>query len=97
MRTEDREGGEVIIKCKCGSYAINDHMHGRVRGVDLGLCDVCYWRKRAEAYRAAITALMPFLMEDYEDDKYGCLDLERKAAIELAIAASNTEAKDVTR
>lgn len=35
--------------CKrCGSYAINDHHHGRERGVDLDLCDVCYWRKRAE-------------------------------------------------
>ena len=35
--------------CKrCGSYAINPHAHGRERSVDLHLCDVCYWRKRAE-------------------------------------------------
>ena len=36
-------------QCKtCGSYAINPHCHGREAGVDLDLCDVCYWRKRAE-------------------------------------------------
>ena len=33
--------------CKCGSYAINHHCHGR-DGSDGDLCDVCYWRKRAE-------------------------------------------------
>ena len=35
-------------KCKqCGSYAINPHLHGRKENVDIDLCDVCYWRKRA--------------------------------------------------
>lgn len=35
-------------QCKrCGSYAINHHSHGR-DGSDGDLCDVCYWRKRAE-------------------------------------------------
>lgn len=35
-------------KCKnCGSYAINHHAHGR-DGSDGHLCDVCYWRMRAE-------------------------------------------------
>lgn len=34
--------------CKrCGSYAINNGAHGR-DGSDRDLCDVCYWRKRAE-------------------------------------------------
>ena len=34
--------------CKtCGSYAINPGKHGR-DDMDLDLCDVCYWRKRAE-------------------------------------------------
>ena len=33
----------------CGSYAINDRAHGREAGVDLDLCDVCYWRKRSDA------------------------------------------------
>lgn len=40
-------------QCKCGSYAINPHCHGRESGVDLNLCDVCYWRTRAEAAKAA--------------------------------------------
>ena len=35
-------------KCiKCGSYAINHGLHGR-DGIDPDLCDVCYWRKRAD-------------------------------------------------
>lgn len=33
---------------KCGSQAINHNCHGR-DGSDGDLCDVCYWRKRAEA------------------------------------------------
>lgn len=32
---------------RCGSHAINHHLHGR-DGSDGELCDVCYWRKRAE-------------------------------------------------
>jgi hypothetical protein len=32
----------------CGSYAVNPEHHGRTYGVDLDLCDVCYWRKRAQ-------------------------------------------------
>ena len=36
--------------CKrCGSYAINNKEHGR-DGEDAHLCDVCYWRKRAEKW-----------------------------------------------
>lgn len=35
-------------KCKrCYSYAVNHHCHGR-DGSDPDLCDVCYWRTRAE-------------------------------------------------
>lgn len=34
---------------RCRSYAINHHLHGR-DGSDGDLCDVCYWRKRAESY-----------------------------------------------
>jgi hypothetical protein len=37
------------MTCKrCGSFAINHHCHGR-DGTDKDLCDVCFWRKRAEA------------------------------------------------
>jgi hypothetical protein len=32
---------------RCLSFAINHHCHGR-DGSDPDLCDVCYWRKRAE-------------------------------------------------
>lgn len=32
----------------CGSHAINPGQHGRTEGVDLDLCDVCYWRKMAQ-------------------------------------------------
>jgi len=36
------------MKCsRCGSYAINHNSHGR-DGSDPDLCDVCYWRKRAD-------------------------------------------------
>lgn len=34
-------------QCKCGSWAINLHLHGR-DGSDDDLCDVCYWSTRAE-------------------------------------------------
>jgi hypothetical protein len=33
---------------RCGSQAINPHMHGRVEGLYLDLCDVCYWRNEVE-------------------------------------------------
>lgn len=33
---------------ECGSSAINQTLHGREPGVDLHLCDVCYWRIRAQ-------------------------------------------------
>lgn len=36
-------------RCRlCRSYAINPHMYDREPGVDLDLCDVCYWKTRAE-------------------------------------------------
>lgn len=51
-------------QCKiCGSFAICPGHHGRTEGVDLDLCDVCYWRKRAftddelEIIRQAFRAL----------------------------------------
>jgi ribosome-binding protein aMBF1 (putative translation factor) len=42
------------MKCRvCGSYAINHHCHGR-DGSDADLCDVCYWRERAESLRSTL-------------------------------------------
>jgi len=41
------------MTCKrCYSHAINHHCHGR-DGSDKDLCDVCFWRKRAEAATGA--------------------------------------------
>lgn len=40
--------------CKCGSFGINPNLHGREKDVDLDLCDVCYWRRRAETAQATI-------------------------------------------
>lgn len=47
-------------KCtKCGSYAINHHLHGR-DGSDVDLCDVCFWQKRApEAASAGGSSPIP--------------------------------------
>lgn len=56
-------------KCKqCGSYAINDHLHGREKGKDLDLCDVCYWRKK---YFEVSTDILPLLnpWRDAEKEK----------------------------
>jgi hypothetical protein len=45
-------------KCKnCGSYAISPNLHGRKPGVDMDLCDVCYWRKRAEVISTELGAI----------------------------------------
>ena len=45
-------------RCKeCGSWAINPHLHGRDPRADLDLCDVCYWRKRAESLAEEIKEL----------------------------------------
>ena len=40
----------TVRRCctRCRSGAINPSDHGRTDGVDLDLCDVCYWRKRAQ-------------------------------------------------
>jgi len=35
--------------CKiCGSHAINPGQNGRAIGVNEHLCDVCYWKNRAD-------------------------------------------------
>ena len=53
-------------KCACGSYAINPSQHGREEGVDLDLCDVCYWRKRAELIQPLIPEGFDYWDEDPE-------------------------------
>jgi hypothetical protein len=50
------------MACKnCGSYAINHHCHGR-DGSDPDLCDVCYWRVRAERLRKIEAAAQNLLV-----------------------------------
>lgn len=45
-------------KCsQCYSYAINLGIDGRDRITDTNLCDVCYWRKRAETAEARVAEL----------------------------------------
>lgn len=62
------------MKCKCGSYAINPHLHGR-DNTNLDLCDVCYWRKRANSLKAveAITTeigtIIDFIETDYRRNR----------------------------
>ena len=41
----------IMNQCQCGSY---QNQHGRDLGVDLDLCDVCYWRKRANNLKSFI-------------------------------------------
>lgn len=52
--------GIKMSKCKnCDSYAINPNADGR-DNTDLDLCDVCYWRKRAEIYKEFCIELTGF-------------------------------------
>lgn len=53
-------------KCKCGSFAINPHLHGRDDS-DKGLCDVRYWRKRANSLQQRTKTKMPTLKECQEE------------------------------
>lgn len=47
------------MTCKsCGSCAINHHLHGR-DGSRPDLCDVCYWRAKAEELRVALSFVTP--------------------------------------
>jgi len=78
------------MKCKeCGSHAINRHLHGR-DGSDLDLCDVCYWRKRANAIqRPGCVATAHWGACDtcrYNDSKYGCVIKEK-----IPLSLENTE------
>jgi hypothetical protein len=53
-------------KCtRCGSYAINPHMHGR-DDLGLDLCDVCYRRKRVEISKSVIGTLLEELKKCQE-------------------------------
>ena len=56
-------------QCKnCGSWAINHHCHGR-DGSDPDLCDVCYWRIRAEREETAETGMKTFVIHLREEHR----------------------------
>lgn len=55
-------------RCQCGSFAINEHSHGRIKGVDSISCDVCYWRNRATVLLDQRDRLLEVLKRI---DKYG--------------------------
>ena len=52
-QSRNKAGACVVLRhgrCTvCGSHAINPGQSGRDATSDLDLCDVCYWRKRAES------------------------------------------------
>ena len=55
----------TVRRCaRCRSGAINPSDHGRTEGADLDLCDVCYWRKRAESTDSDRYAELRQLVED---------------------------------
>ena len=51
---------------RCGSFAINHHLHGRGGGLPKLWCDVCYWRSQAESNRILL-ALSQARVRELED------------------------------
>lgn len=59
------------MNCKiCASFAINPHLYDREPDVDLNLCDVCYWRKRATEEREAFARLVEQYTGAWDDQGY---------------------------
>lgn len=71
-----------MTKCKCGSYAINHHLHGR-DGSEPDLCDVCYWREKYEHARLSVDAIdgIDVLMSFYGVDTVAGVVSEQEANI----------------
>ena len=70
---------------RCGSFAINHHCHGR-DGSEKKLCDVCFWRKRAEAATDALKTSEAALSDIGDADREPGDDLawcEARAAQDL--------------
>jgi len=76
-------------KCtKCGSMAINPLHHGRDKDVDLNLCDVCYWRKRAENQikkQDFVNTMMQFSRDSYGGDDIPCTEKSFSEAFDCVI------------
>lgn len=60
---------------KCGSYAINPGRHGR-DNTDQGLCDVCFWRKRAAEKERSLAETQRQIIEAAERRGYARAEAE---------------------
>ena len=69
-----------MTSCReCSSYAINPGHHGRPiwkEDVDNDLCDVCFWRTRAEAYKRLLAEVI-LCLPGYS----GCGDISREQRV----------------
>lgn len=84
--------------CKiCGSYAINDGKNGRAAGVDLDLCDVCYWQQRAEVMTENYRLLLIFASDLYDVAENGMVDDELLAMRGVAAMVDDDWARLVDR
>ena len=75
-------------QCNCGSFAINPHQHGRDE-TDLNLCDVCYWRKRADAIQLKEETKRVISIEETKQLQY-------QYKIDSLRATGNVEAGEAT-
>ena len=55
------------MKCKCGSHAINPHMHERGND-NSDLCDVCYWKEKVFALKESIKGLNGYCFRGTNND-----------------------------
>jgi hypothetical protein len=76
------------MKCRCGSMAINQHCHGREPGVDLDLCDVCYWRARCGALSKERAEMVQALRNRRYRDRTGHGMTLRDSAAVFGVSAS---------
>ena len=67
-------------------------MYGREAGVDLDLCDVCYWRKRADIVVALLGTVAGLPVADYSTDGDGA-ELVRQDSVLAAIKTAIGRAK----
>lgn len=77
----------MVNRCACGSFAINQHCHGRSAAVDLHLCDVCYWRSRA-ALLADIAMEIKAQGKASSDGRKAIVDDELICQLEVALDPS---------
>lgn len=56
-------------RCDCGSYAVNHHCHGR-DGSDNNLCDVCYWRSRANDLAKHLSMAINIIKSEYPEEQW---------------------------